>query len=484
MKRGLKALAVLAAVAMASAGPLAFAVCSELGGFAIFQCAERAWFEPPPAGAGAVTSAFWQIGYGNNTLNTGLGSSGTGMSGLTTFNGNDSGNWNLELVDARARLNDTRVPLGALCLSNNNWGNAGIDGCSDDFRDPGLPGGTGDDGILNPLYDVYYARNGYPGQASNGWVVDYPIAVLLKEASGHWFAIAAVATMPRTGPDDLRVGDFNFKWIANGTANPITTGVNNIVPWQRIPGDRDPADPATNFVVAATFVPGNTNTTKVLDLQWSGVTIHSDLSTRPTTNSTMFAPGAGTADMPGLVRFVVETQAVVDGNNPYGTLNPAGWAPVLTVYPPAHTAQITVNPDTCVRLHTYFGKEPQPVPPSNADCRLGKCGDLGYEVFGHPACIGGPLASDGTPGSLNAVRKQGNVEVTWKTTSELSVNRFDVYAVTKKGNVKVAEAACSECMTGQGGNYKVTIPAASLKGARTLEVVAVGPNVKASTTIK
>lgn len=481
MKRGLRALAVMTAVAAAMAGPQAFAVCNELGGFAIFQCADRAYFAPPPAGAGTVSGVFWQIGFGNNMLNTAQGSNGTGNSGPSTFNGNDSGNWAVDTADALSVIGDSRIPAGALCLRNNNFGNAGIDGCCDNFRDTSLPGGTGDDGILNPIYNVYYARNGYPGMASQDWVVDYPVAVLFTESSGNFFAAAAVATMPRTDVNDVRVGFYNFKDVSNGTTNPIT-GVNNIIPWQRIPGNRDASDPNTNFVRNTTFVPGDTGQAKTLDLGWVQAVVHNDASSRPSTNGTVTGGGVGVAEMGGLVRYVVETQAIVDGNNPFGSLNPNGWTAVHTTA--GDTAQIVVNPDTCVRLHTYFGKTPQTTTTSTANCRLGLCGDLGYDVVSKPACIGGPLASDGGISDLKASRHQGGVDVSWKSKSELSVSGYQVYAVGKKGSVLVAEASCSSCNTGQGGDYRVQIPAAKLQGARTLEVVAVGPGTKARTNIK
>ena len=79
MKRGFRALAVLAAVAAMSAGPGAFAGCLDFGGFAVFQCADRAYFNPPSVAGTAVNSTFWQVGFGNATLNNGSGTAGTGI---------------------------------------------------------------------------------------------------------------------------------------------------------------------------------------------------------------------------------------------------------------------------------------------------------------------------------------------------------------------------------------------------------------------
>ncbi len=481
MKRGFRALAVLAAIAVASAGPQVFAVCAEFGGFAIFQCADRAWFEAPPAGSGDVSAAFWQIGFGNGALNTGMpGSSyGNGMTGPSTFNGNDSGIFAVDLADAPTAIGDSRVPAGALCLRSNNWGNAGIDGCCDNYRTMLI--NMGDDDILNPLYHVYYARAfGYYGYASLDWVQDYPMGVLLTESGGHYFAVAAVATMERTGPTDVRVGFYNFVDVANGAANPITAE-NNIVPWQRVPGDRDPADSTTNFVVTVSEDPVTHDRT--LELGWNAAVIHNDASLRPSTNPSV-AGGAGVADlMPGdLVRYVVESQGIVDGGDPVGSLDPAGWTAIHSTT--GTTAVVVVAPDTCVRLHTYFGRAPQTSTHSIANCRLAQCGDLGYDVAGTPACIGGPLVADGTPKNVNAVRGKGNIRVSWDTDVELSVSRFDIFAIKKDDRSRVGELPCAKCSSGEGASYSLDIPAGKLKGARMLEIVAVGPNTKARATIK
>jgi len=378
-------LAALAVVAAGWTGET-FAICNEFGGFAIFQCAERAWFAPPPAGSGAVSGVWWQIGFGNEILNTGLGSNGTGNSDATTFNGNDSGGFTPDLVDARASLGgDARVPQGALCLRNNNFGNSGVDGCCDNFRDPNLPGGTGDDGYLNPEFNVYYWQDLHYLVPSNDWVVDYPMGALLRETSDNFFAVAAVATSPRTGPSDFGRGDFNFKQVSNGGANPIT-GRNDIIPWQRIPGQPDPGDPNTILVQNIAFLDV---TTMILDLGWSPAVLHSDLSSRPSTNSTISNPGGGvgTADMGPLVRYVVEAQAIVNPADPYGSLDPNGWSAAATHYPPDANAQVIVARDTCVRLRTHFGKAPEAVSTTTANCRLGRCGDLGYDVIGGLTCM-------------------------------------------------------------------------------------------------
>src|SRR5262245_14326099 len=81
----------------------AHAICIDpQGGFAIFQCNDLAYFAPsttsgvqvpmafdPNGRPTNVSAVFWQIGFGNGTLNTGGGTSGTGMA-ASSFNGNDS----------------------------------------------------------------------------------------------------------------------------------------------------------------------------------------------------------------------------------------------------------------------------------------------------------------------------------------------------------------------------------------------------------
>jgi len=98
------ALVLLAAVSTASPN------CLDFGGFAVFQCARLAYFAPAPFEIAFdpnsnqptnVSAVFWQLGFGNNSLNTGLGTTGTGNSGADTFNGNDSGLLQMDLADAR-----------------------------------------------------------------------------------------------------------------------------------------------------------------------------------------------------------------------------------------------------------------------------------------------------------------------------------------------------------------------------------------------
>jgi hypothetical protein len=483
MKRGFKALAVLAALVAASAGPQLFAFCDSNNELpAIFQCAERAWFEAPPAGSGAVSGVFWGIGFGNNTINDGLDSRGYGISGKSTFNGNDSGIFAVDLLDAGALI--AGAPANSVCLGSNNWANAGVDGCADHPRDAAQP--FTDDNYLNPEFDVYANRTGYPGVASTAWMQDAPMAVLMTESSGHFFALAAATNMIRTGLDDFRGGFFDFGQISNGTLNPIT-GRNNNVPWQRIPGDRDGSDPSTQFVRSAAI---DANNNRVLDLGWNGAVVHSDQSVKPSSNTVVNAiglSGVGVLDHGNLVRYVVESQAIVNPADPIGSLNPLGWSALSLAQVPdgsgGFTAQTVVAPDTCLRLHTYFGAVPQSSGPySSSLCRQGVCGDLGYEVVSGPACVGGALAADGVIRNARAVRGKGGVDVEFDSQSELSVRSYKIYALTQaSGSVEVADLSCTECTTGGGGNYKARIPMGQLKGARELEIVSsTGSRVKVS----
>ncbi len=87
--RLLLSLPLLLALANADAG----AICTEFGGFAIFQCSDLAYFDAVPDPnfvlivdpnnrVTNIQALFWQIGFGNQKINSGLGSAGTGNSGV------------------------------------------------------------------------------------------------------------------------------------------------------------------------------------------------------------------------------------------------------------------------------------------------------------------------------------------------------------------------------------------------------------------
>jgi len=451
---GILRVMVLAAVVLTAGAHASFANCLEFGGFAIFQCANRAYFSTIPdfdpntyqsvdPNTGEITiqnvsAVFWQIGFGNQSLNNGGGSGGTGISGVSTFNGNDQGQFAPDIRDARAATGDPNVPLGAVCFSSNNWGNSGVDGCCDNDRTTSLM--SNKDDTLNPYYDVYLSAYGpyYQGIYSLDWQQDYPMAVLLKNQDNKFFAFAAVSTLNRgnTGggvngpcaatpganpaPCDFRPGFFDFRDVKNGITNPSDGGRLNIVPWQ--------ATPDPNIISNVPVDPNDPNSNRVLNLAWSSVTVYSDQSVRPSTSPSMGgatctspgctgttdatrAPGVGVADISGkfggLVRFVVETASQSDPN----FLTP------LSMTETTNTSLNGVNIPfgACVRIRTLFGKKAETSTISLANCRLGKCGDVGYEIASPAKCVGasvctatGPEICDGIDNDCNGQVDEGN----------------------------------------------------------------------------
>ncbi len=467
MRRGFKALVVLAAVAITVVGPQLFAFCDTTREtYAIFGCADRAYIAAPPAGSGAVSGVFWSIGFGNGTLNTGGGLDGTAFN-AKAFNGNDSGTFAMNILDAAATFPTQSFPPGSLCLGSNNWGNSGVDGCCDHPRDTSLP--FNDDDLLNPAFDVEANNNGFPGVADTKWVQDAPLGVLLTEGTGHYFALAAVASVARTDAFDVRQGFFRMADVSNGGQNAMTAA-NNVVLWQSVPGNSAPLVRAVD----------PNSSPREVDLGWHGVKVYSDQSTRPSTNAVVNGQGLtgmGTADQ-SLLRYVIEQNDIDDPNNPVGGLDPNGWTSLSpssgpTVDPNGDvTAHAQVPVDTCLRLRTYFGAAPQATP-SSTPCRQGLCGDLGYGVVSAPSCIGGALAADGVPRNAKALRGKGGVDLTFETSTELQVRDFTVYALTPaSGRQVVATLSCKACTNGEGAEYSVRIPMGQLKGARDLEIEA------------
>jgi len=433
LRRPLPLLSLATARALAATGVLAN--CLDFGGFAIFQCANYSHFAPLPAPVTSdpngnitnISAAFWQIGFGNRTL-TLTGSSGTGMVGPVNFAGNDSGVFSLDLKDARVATANLNLPPGSTCLSSNNWANFGVDGCIDNVRDATLP--FSDDGVLNPYYDFQYARYGYPGEYSLKWQQDYPMAVLLRGPAIHvacnhspicagpapltcnsgpragqpcatesdcdfcsggasanakcsgdgscadgslarYFAVAAVATLNRhndgTGhngpcasvnpgtnpaPCDPRSGYYDFHDIVNGLTNPAS-GSPDVIPWQQAP------TPQLTCVSGCSGLGSRT-----IDASWAPVVLYHDGSVRPSTNPKLApadptrAPGVGVLDVAAkfpLIRYQLESAPVscanVDAND---------------VVQPATMAWSSVGPETASA--------------SVANCRVGQCGDIGYDA--------------------------------------------------------------------------------------------------------
>lgn len=233
------------------------------------------------------------------------------------------------------------------------------------------------------------------------------MAVLLKESSGRYFAFAVVATVGRanTGdgqdgpcssppggnpaPCDRRMGFYPFKSVTNGLPNPTTPGLNNVVPWQETPQPElttseptDPNDPSSAIIV---------------DVLWPAVSLYSDQSVRPTTHPQMgpadpnAASGVGVNDIATrfpLVRYVLEVAQETDPNFgfPTASFETTG----------ASLSGLLIPRESCLRLRTIFGKKPQAASTTIANCRLGRCGDIGYEVASERLC---PGASPAAPAS-------------------------------------------------------------------------------------
>jgi hypothetical protein len=371
----------------------------------------------PPYTSQEVAAVFWQIGFGNDLINTGTGTSGTGISGKSSFSGNDSGLFPVDLTDANAL--DQRFPPGTLCLGSNNWANAGIDGCCDNPRaDQFTHGGysyVGDDNTLDPYYGTYLDGIGYPGYYSLASVVDYPTAVLLTTTDERWFAVAAVTSMDRgnsgTGangpcvaasgsnpaPCDRRQGFFSFADVTDGLPNANDPNRNKVIPWQ--------STPAPSIDTSTPVDPDDPDSAVEIEVSWTAAIVHTDGRSRPSVNPTLgpvdpnSSAGAGTGDIAskfGLVRYLLEAAAETDPNFSAPTL--AVTCPGDAECDTAISAVVTVSPDSCLRLSSLFGPQPRVGTPSTVDCRVGKCGDLGYSVTSAPVCLGTQQASSGGGG--------------------------------------------------------------------------------------
>lgn len=381
-----RALAPLAAGVLLLAWPLppAFAECSARTGFALYQCGDRAFFQPPPEGAGAVTAVFWQIGYGNRAVNNGQGHNGTGIAPAGVFSGNDSGLWKVPLIDPASIPGGEIFPQGALCLGPANWSNAGVDGCCDNRRYTGR--GSAQDGFLNPNFDLRKLARQQVFELTDIKREDYPMAVLLTEETGRWFAAAAVAPAPR--PDDRpdeRRGHFTLAAVVDGDPNPLT-GERNAIPWQEAPrirleatGESLGRDHAGRELLA-------------FQASWDPVVIPSDGSHIPSEAWEMEDPGVGVADMGPLVRYAVERVSLLPGmlgEDGYPRPEILLWERVTRTR--ETRATVALHEDSCVRVVARLGREPTALQTSVVPCALGRCGDVGYAVPGPAVCLEGPL---------------------------------------------------------------------------------------------
>jgi len=462
MRKFSRLAAVMAGLLVMTAGSqVALAGCTNLGsGFPVFQCGYTSWFATPPAGAGNITSAWWQLHYGNRAINSGAGGGtaleGTGNQSPATFNGNDSGNFSIVLTEAASVLPQyaSQIPAGALCSNyENSWSQPGVDGCSDNPRTP-----ADDDNKLNPYYDATYG----PGYYSTDRLVDYPMGILLTESSNQYFALAFIANRQRgtnqtDRANDISDGDFVLGAISNGDANPVS-GLNNVIPWQAIP--KQHVD-GTTFSNPA----DKQNSDRILALSWPAVRIVSDQSVR-TSGRTLNNPGNGVGvnDQGDIVRYVVEGAPITTANPDPGLLT---WSALTTTT--GTTASVQVAPDTAIRLRSVFGVVPATSATSAANCRLGLCGDIGYDVVSGLTIIAGPLASEKVV-DLSATCRGNKCTISFGTTSENTVSSISVLAVSKRDETVVKTLTPQQGTTGLGATYSVELSKSDLKGAKEIAV--------------
>jgi hypothetical protein len=481
MRTGVKILGALALVAVCGLTTNALANCQTGQVFPISQCGDRAWFSVTPGDAGPVTGYFWQLGYGNRSLraanDTASAAAGNGFQAPATANsciGNDSGRLStpaeLDLVDSAF----VGGPAGALCFgAGTNWINIGSDGCGDNSHTgsgttSGPNGGSFDDNLLNPYWGP--ALGG--GYRYEDYKLDHPMGVLLTEGTGKYFAAAFFATRTRLGrPDpenDFSEGDFTMGDLVNGDPNPATPGKNNVVPWQLIPQPD----------ISATFQdPGNPTTSpRILNITWDPIRVIHDASSRPSAAPTAILggrAGVGVMEQSGgnpnsLIRFAIETAPATDAQGNCGTFTTA-----LSVPGSQGQANLTVPPDTCVRLTTQFGTTPQQTACSLINSSRGLIGDVGVSASSRTTVVGGTLASNRI--TVTSARKNKNQTATieFKTSSELNITSLQVYGRTQKGQeILLSTVTPKQGTSGLGDSYSITLSKGELKGSRTIFVVA------------
>lgn len=245
----------------------------------------------------------------------------------------------------------------------------------------------------------------------------------VDDSRSRWFAFAAVAAFDRlndgsgdngpcsaTSPGDnpgpcyLGGGFYDLKDLTNGQVNPAT-GRTDVIPWQEPPAP------------ALTCVSGCAGTgARTVDMSWPAVTIYHDSSVRPSENPAMApadptrAPGVGVLDVASkfpLVRYQLEGAAATCANfDSNGVVRPETltWSSFGAETPATSLSGVTVPAGTCLRTRVLFGKKPETAAISAANCRVGKCGDIGYDAVRDDPdavrCVGGPIDTDGD-GALN-----------------------------------------------------------------------------------
>jgi hypothetical protein len=478
MKTGVKILGALALVAVCGLTTNALANCQSGQVFPITQCGDRAWFSVTPSDAGPVSGYFWQLGYGNrgrtaaDPANSAANGSGF-QAPIATVGciGNDSGALDtpqeLDLVDSAF----VGGPAGALCFgAGTNWINTGSDGCGDNSKagnggpTTGTYGGAFDDNLINPAWGLGLGL----GYETREYYLDAPMGVLLTEGTGQFFAAAFFASRNRGGnSSDASEGEFALGTVINGDPNPVTPGMNNVIPWQPVP---------TPHITATFQNPSDTtNSPRILNITWPPVRVIHDGSSRPSTAPAAVnrgAAGVGVMEFSGgdpsnLIRFVIETAPASTGGA-CGT-----FATALTVPGNQGSANLTVPPDTCVRMSTQLGLPPQQTTCSLANATRGQIGDLGIGVTSASTVVGGPLASNRI--TVTSARKNKNQTATieFKTTSELNVTSLAVYGRNQKGQeILLTTVTPKQGTSGMGDSYSINLTKNQMKGARTIFVVA------------
>src|SRR5262245_10739643 len=485
-----------------------FALCTEADNvFPIFQCGFTAWFAPLPAvgpsgkPTGAISGAWWQLSYGNFTISNGIvaaAQEGTGITPLSplTFSGNDSGMGGITLTPANSVLPQPGVPAGAQCINfEDSWAEPGVDGCADSKR---TTAAYDNDNLLNP----YWGGSLGPGTLNMGYQLDYPVAFLLREGSGQFFSLAMLASKTRNAdPADTSQGVFDLGEVTNGEPNPVSGQLDQI-PWQQVPKPN---------VQSAVIGGGGANVT--VALQWNNVKLVHDNSARPSARLTDTATGGGDGvgvtnqinRTGGFVRYRLEmlnlTTLPPGSVNPItGEIDPAVLATaVFTPVPgvpnpipaPAGTQVVTqsatVPRDHALRIRTLLGVTPRTTGAgvNVANCRLGRCGDLGIEATDCGAgasCVSSPLTVVG--GALiseraieiRAAKQKGQVAVSFRTTSEQTVTGIDILGVGNKGDFVLKSVQPQQGNSGVGAQYEVTLAVGDLKGAKQIKVRLNGPN--------
>jgi hypothetical protein len=137
-------------------------------------------------------------------------------------------------------------------------------------------------------------------------------------------------------------------------------------------------------------------------------------------------------------------------------------------------AGVAADPDTCWRVKVRFGKKPETNTTTTTRCRVGKCGDRGYEAASRDPAVVACVRPEAFR-EVAAERERGSIAVSWTMGSEWTIRGFNVHAVTARGTetrLNQAPIPCSECSTGAAASYREIFPAAAAPGARRVVVEA------------